>query len=199
VDRDDAPWTSEQGARFDFLSFVERLRVGLAVATREGSPRVDPVEVLMAIRRAIERRLQASQPLPARLRRIGDELRRELATIDGLASGAATPSGAASLFHPLVRALLWMNHAYAAETAGRDVADEELHAITRNLTRKPKGRPATIAMGVVREAKRLRDDGLSYARIARKLHLKDGPTIRSALAYHFPTESREKKSSRLTP
>lgn len=184
--------SSSQASRFDFPAFVERIRAGLAL-TMDGAPG-DPSDQLAAAESLLEQVWQSCQPLPDRLRRDADKVRRCLDEMEALVSGRLTPSGPRPLFHGFVYGLLWMNYQHAVAQAGRDATDAELRAIVKEITGRRKGRPLGIPLAVVQQAKELRNQGQSYGRIARKLPFKDAQSVRSALEHHFPSASTQKKS-----
>jgi len=93
--------------------------------------------------------------------------------------------------HPLVSSLVHHNLLHAAERGDLEATLDELREVVAfwEPPKRRRGRPPTIPLYTVVEAKRLHDKGWSIRRIAEKL---DHPRtrIRTALRHHYP----EKKS-----
>ena len=131
-------------------------------------------------------------PLPARLQPMSESVPKGLDRLDARA-GTLTrpPTETWRGLHPAVWVLLARNLHHAAQTGDLDAALDSLRLTVAYYTPKspeatrPKGRPPTMPLEDVVAAKRLRDQGLSYGRISKKLN-HPASRIGSALRHHYP-------------
>jgi len=179
---------------------MERLRAALDAAgdSDSGATRAETLE---RARQLFEIYVSdcKSQPQVARFHRMVDEMRRHFEYfeyVEAVVNGRVSlPSNTPCLFDPLVRWLLSQNYSYAVETAGRDAAKAELLDFVKALTQGTRGRPATIPVQRVQEARRLWDTGMSFGQIGKTLGLGSGSRVRTALRHHFPDRFAVKKSN----
>jgi hypothetical protein len=88
-----------------------------------------------------------------------------------------------------VHYLLSRNVAVLKSVIGADAVRKDLLNVVHQLAGKPRGRPTSVSVETLRQAKRLRLQGLSHGRIANKLGFSRQQVV-TMLKHHFP----EKKS-----
>lgn len=178
----------------DFPAFVDALIPPPTRAVFSPGGRLDPAR-LVAIQALFETVVRESAPLPAHAAHLAGEISAQFAYMQDLVSGRVSPpTDTPRLFDWRVCYLLALNYWHAVETAGRATAKAELMAMVKTLTRGRKGRRATITVSQVQEALRLWEQDVTPSEIARRVGLKDGHAVRTALKHYFPDRFPGKKS-----
>jgi hypothetical protein len=101
------------------------------------------------------------------------------------------PPDAPKYLNHWVYYLLQLNYHYAKDRADPELVKAEFRRVIAGLTKGAKGRPRTITEAQAQEAKRLREDGWSYGRIAKHLNLGDARRVRTALEHHYPQKKSD--------
>ena len=174
----------------DFPELMDRVRKAITDYGREQSaPSArEAVDVAGA---ELEKLLPKLEPLLPRRFRKGVGRLWSLADLKALVEGRGElwPRRSGGL-DPTLYHLVGRNIRYAKERGRAAAIAEDLRTLAESVSPKRRGRPPSITLKEVVEARKLKLSGLSYAAVARKLK-RDPKAIRSALRHHYP----EKKSN----
>jgi hypothetical protein len=161
-------------APFDLPAFLE------AVLPIVGQHRAD---LLAEMRQRFDAYVRTLEPLTQKVARDVTKMRELFDQIEGLAAGRLQPSETPQVLDPRVVWLLVMTTWHLAP-GDRAAAADELRAIVKRLTQRPKGRPREIPYATLQAAKRRSDGGESPAAIGRQLGLTRG-VVRTALLHYY--------------
>lgn len=141
-----------------------------------------PSETFADLRTVVENAVESAGTPPADAARKILEIRKQIVELEEICTGRKQiPPGPAPSFHWTVLWLLDRSFSTATRKVGRQEAARQLDAVVRPLLRGHRGRPRRIPRAIAVEAKRLRDQGLTYRDIAKKLDVPRewvGTTIR---------------------
>ena len=175
---------------FDFPRLMERVRKAVSEDAWEQSD-LPTGEEFAIVRTLLTRAFAKAGPLPKSPKKHADLSLRRLDEIEAILAGRAEPWPRRQLgLDPAVYHLVTLNIRYAKEQGRGDTLKKDLKDLVNFVSPGKRGRPASIPFDEVQHALALKQQGLSYAKIARQLN-HTPEAVRSALRHHYPQKKSD--------